>query len=203
MSKPTPLPPCDLIMKGGVTSGVVYPKMISRLARDFQFKNIGGTSTGAIAAAACAAAELGRQSGRNPQAFTALEQLPEELGNDGQLLGLFQPAPALRPHFRLALAFIGHRSLRRTLWQLVWQVAPMLLWLAITAAACALVAWDWLATICPGSPLSCAWQWRPGCLADSERSVSDQGQVRQSDIFEPSCCVKFRNVVWGVGGEAL
>jgi hypothetical protein len=101
-------------MKGGVTSGIVYPRLASRLAQDFQFKNIGGTSAGAIAAAACAAAEYGRQSGKNPHAFTQLEDLPTELGatTDGLsgMLRLFQPAPALRRHFGLALSVIGARK---------------------------------------------------------------------------------------------
>ena len=56
-----PAPPgepeiCDLIMKGGITSGVVYPLAIVELAQKYRFKNIGGTSAGAIAAAAAAAA---------------------------------------------------------------------------------------------------------------------------------------------------
>jgi Patatin-like phospholipase len=54
-SNPTKL--CDVVMKGGITSGVVYPKAISELARVYSFKNIGGASAGAIAAAAAAAAE--------------------------------------------------------------------------------------------------------------------------------------------------
>jgi len=132
-------------MKGGVTSGIVYPKMISRLARDFQFKNIGGTSAGAIAAAACAAAELGRQSGRNPGAFDAVDSLPEELGKSGphgsRLMALFQPAPALRAHFRLALAFLGHRSPARTLWQLVAQVVRFTPWLGLTLSGWVGIAW--------------------------------------------------------------
>jgi len=144
MTPPLPRPHCDLIMKGGITSGIVYPRMISRLARDFQFKNIGGTSAGAIAAAACAAAELGRQSGRNPGAFDALDTLPEELGKSGphgsRLLALFQPAPALRAHFHLALAFLGHRSPARTLWQLVTQVVRFTPWLVLTLLAWAGVA---------------------------------------------------------------
>ena len=41
---------CDLVMKGGITSGIVYPNAVLALARDFRFKNIGGTSAGAIAA---------------------------------------------------------------------------------------------------------------------------------------------------------
>jgi hypothetical protein len=132
-------------MKGGVTSGIVYPRMISRLARDFQFKNIGGTSAGAIAAAACAAAELGRQSGRHPDAFAMLDTLPDELGQSGphgsRLLGLFQPADGLRRHFRLARAFLAHRSPARTLWQLIAEVVPFTPWLMLTLASWVAVAW--------------------------------------------------------------
>jgi predicted acylesterase/phospholipase RssA len=47
---------CDLVMKGGITSGIVYPPAIAKLAREYRFKNIGGTSAGAIAAAVAAAA---------------------------------------------------------------------------------------------------------------------------------------------------
>ena len=97
--------PCDLVMKGGITSGVVYPKLIGRLAQDYQFKCIGGTSAGAIAAAGCAAAELGRQTGKNPKSFEDLGKLPGELGTPKgepiapMLFHLFQPAPNLRSHF--------------------------------------------------------------------------------------------------------
>jgi predicted acylesterase/phospholipase RssA len=48
---------CDLVMKGGITSGVVYPKAIDELAHEYMFKNIGGTSAGAIAASLTAAAD--------------------------------------------------------------------------------------------------------------------------------------------------
>jgi predicted acylesterase/phospholipase RssA len=51
------LPPCDLVMKGGITSGIVYPTLALTLARKYRFASIGGTSAGAIAAALCAAAE--------------------------------------------------------------------------------------------------------------------------------------------------
>jgi predicted acylesterase/phospholipase RssA len=50
----------DLTMQGGATSGVVYPMAICELATRFKFRNIGGASAGAIAAALTAAAELGR-----------------------------------------------------------------------------------------------------------------------------------------------
>ena len=35
---------CDIVMKGGITSGVVYPQAITTLAERYDFKNIGGTS---------------------------------------------------------------------------------------------------------------------------------------------------------------
>jgi hypothetical protein len=44
-------PFCDVVMKGGVTSGVVYPFTICHIASEFLIRNIGGTSIGAIAAA--------------------------------------------------------------------------------------------------------------------------------------------------------
>ena len=47
---------CDLVMKGGITSGIVYPNAVLALAKQYRLKNIGGTSAGAIAAAVCAAA---------------------------------------------------------------------------------------------------------------------------------------------------
>ena len=47
---------CDIVMKGGITSGVVYPHAICELARTYRFVDVGGTSAGAIAAAAAAAA---------------------------------------------------------------------------------------------------------------------------------------------------
>src|SRR5580700_5527586 len=54
---------CDVVMKGGITSGVVYPKAVVTLAKAFGLKNIGGTSAGAIAAAAAAAAEFAKRKG--------------------------------------------------------------------------------------------------------------------------------------------
>ena len=59
---------CDLIMKGGVTSGIVYPGAIGAIAHRYRLRSIGGTSAGAIAAAAAAAMEYGLRSGRNAQA---------------------------------------------------------------------------------------------------------------------------------------
>jgi len=96
---------CDLIMKGGVTSGVAYPGAVAGLATSYRLKNIGGTSAGAMAAVLAAAAEYRRQRvlAGNPTAsdetaragFTELAALAAELGRD--LASLFEPVPVLRP----------------------------------------------------------------------------------------------------------
>jgi cyanophycinase len=38
---------CDLVMKGGVTSGVIYPGAIAAIAATYRLRAIGGTSAGA------------------------------------------------------------------------------------------------------------------------------------------------------------
>ncbi|HEV8630869.1 MAG TPA: SuhR protein, partial [Thermoanaerobaculia bacterium] len=73
---------CDLVMKGGITSGVIYPPLVARLARRFRLRNIGGTSAGAIAAAAAAAAQHGVRHG-NAHALEELAALPAVLGKPG------------------------------------------------------------------------------------------------------------------------
>src|ERR1700736_13392 len=69
---------CDLVMKGGITSGIVYPAAVLELAQKYRFRNIGGTSVGAIAATVVAAAEYGRQSGTGT-GFAELEALNQEM----------------------------------------------------------------------------------------------------------------------------
>lgn len=85
---------CDLVLTGGVASGVVYPWAIVELARAFRFRNIGGTSVGAMAAALAAAAEYGRRTGYEAP-FETLRRLPAALGEDvgdrrTRMLSLFQ-----------------------------------------------------------------------------------------------------------------
>ncbi len=94
--KPDPNRFCDLVLTGGVASGVVYPWAIVELARAYRFKNIGGTSVGAMAAALAAAAEYGRQTGFE-SSFEPLRRVPAALGeamdDNGRtrMLSLFQP----------------------------------------------------------------------------------------------------------------
>jgi len=97
---------CDIVMKGGITSGVVYPLAINELAQIYKFKNIGGTSAGAIAAAAAAAAEYCRKANGSDDGFAAVANLPEELAG-GALEKLFQPQFSTRSLFNLGLTFVG------------------------------------------------------------------------------------------------
>lgn len=122
---------CDLVLEGGVTSAVVYAGLVQRLAQDYRFRSVGGTSAGAVAASAAAVAELARHKTGTDAAFRALETFVAELaapapGGGTHLLELFHPQPATRPVFAVLLAAlrvpgeagIGGRvvaALRRTL----------------------------------------------------------------------------------------
>lgn len=94
-----PAKECDFVMKGGITSGVVYPPSILELQQEFRFRNVGGTSAGAIAAALTAAAELGRATG----GFKRLRERSAELGDGENLLNLFAPQDLTRPLLKTAI----------------------------------------------------------------------------------------------------
>lgn len=105
---------CDLIMKGGITSGVVYPLAACKLAKVYRLKSVGGSSAGAIAAAAAACAELGRGTG----GFARLEHLPTDLsqlvdGRRSRLFTLFQPQPRMRRLFELVTSGLGTSGWKR------------------------------------------------------------------------------------------
>jgi hypothetical protein len=103
---------CDIVMAGGVTSGIIYPGAVAMIARRYSFHCIGGTSVGAIAAAVTAAAEYGRRTGLNPNAFAQLADLPRslgDLGHDGhtRLFHLFRPQKETKPLFALIAPIFG------------------------------------------------------------------------------------------------
>jgi predicted acylesterase/phospholipase RssA len=105
---------CDLVMKGGITSGVVYPLAVCELAKVYRLRSVGGSSAGAIAAAAAAAAEYGRAHG----GFERLARLPHDLtdrvqGDESRLFTLFQPQPRMRRLFALVSAGLGTVGLAR------------------------------------------------------------------------------------------
>jgi hypothetical protein len=122
---------CDVIMKGGITSGVVYPLALTELARQFRFSQVGGTSAGAIAAAAAAAAEYGRNV--PGKGFVLLAKLPAEVGEI--LFSLFQPTASLQPMFDIAVAAIGNDSTTK---KAIRMIGAALAGFAYAAAAGAL-----------------------------------------------------------------
>lgn len=95
---------CDVVMKGGTSSGVIYPSALHEFARSHRIRGIGGTSAGAIAAAFGAAAEHGRATG----GFDRLEGVPAQLG-EGRLARLFQPTDATAPLLRILFRVLALR----------------------------------------------------------------------------------------------
>lgn len=116
---------CDVIMKGGITSGVVYPHAVCRLATRYRLKKLGGASAGAIAAALAVAAEFARTHRADADAdaeasvtvdhersgFVGLHAVPDELG--AKLGLLFQPAPATSAAYGLLSTWLRLKPPRR------------------------------------------------------------------------------------------
>ncbi|HEX2382758.1 MAG TPA: hypothetical protein VHI95_08990 [Acidimicrobiales bacterium] len=97
---------CDLVMKGGITSGIVYPLAACELARTHKFINIGGSSAGAIAACMVAAAECGRDDG----GFKRLAALPDEIGPT--LPKLFTPGARTRTAHAALMGWLDPKATR-------------------------------------------------------------------------------------------
>jgi predicted acylesterase/phospholipase RssA len=127
---------CDIVMKGGITSGVVYPYAVCELAQTYRFQSVGGTSAGAIAAAATAAAEHGRGKG----GFNKLAELPKWLREGTNLRDLFQPQPETSRLFAVLLAGIDRGS-RAAIWTAVRGHKPATVAGALPALLLGLAMW--------------------------------------------------------------
>jgi hypothetical protein len=124
-------------MKGGITSGIVYPNAVLALAREYRFKNIGGTSAGAIAAAASAAAAYGdrcKTVGKEPAndpamvGFDGLQIVSKKLSRQGFIYSLFQPAWGAQNTYRLVVILAGNAGTFRKVVALlvtVLAIAPV------------------------------------------------------------------------------
>lgn len=88
---------CDIVMKGGITSGVVYPLTVVELAKKFRFRNIGGLGR-SPGSGDHPAAEFNRAGG----GFERVERIPGEVAK--KLRGFFQPVPRLAPLFEVLMA---------------------------------------------------------------------------------------------------
>ena len=91
-------------MKGGITSGVVYPGAITRIAKDFRFRNLGGASAGAIAAVAAAACEYRRNQAVRARTTSSTRCSTRSAARFVQ--SLFQPTAEAKPAFDLALRLV-------------------------------------------------------------------------------------------------
>ena len=102
---------CDLTMRGGTTSGVVYPLAVASLARHYEFKQIGGASAGAIAAGFTAAAERGRGTGGFEKLTKLIDWFTSGSGAERwRLAQLFQPAEKTRALYRIVVATMQKRE---------------------------------------------------------------------------------------------
>jgi deferrochelatase/peroxidase EfeB/predicted acylesterase/phospholipase RssA len=103
---------CDVVMEGGVTSGIIYASAVSELANYYRFRSIGGSSIGAFAAALTAAAEYRRRTG-SVAGFERVDKLPTKLaeleGNRTLLERLFRPQKGTRRLFAIFLATLGDK----------------------------------------------------------------------------------------------
>jgi hypothetical protein len=107
---------CSLVMKGGITSGVIYPRAVCQIATSHRLVHIGGTSAGAIAAGAAAAAEFARNTGAcahgarsvgYPRLAALPDTLVEKAHGHTKMYHLFQPQPTTRALYRLVAVWIG------------------------------------------------------------------------------------------------
>ena len=74
---------CDVVMEGGVTSGIIYASAVVELAKSYRFHSIGGSSIGAFAAALTAAAEYRRRKG-SVQGFQLMANAPTEIAAEDE-----------------------------------------------------------------------------------------------------------------------
>jgi predicted acylesterase/phospholipase RssA len=137
---------CDIVMKGGITSGVVYPGAIARLAEEYRFRAIGGTSAGAIAAAILAAAEYRRQKKkpsdeRPTDGFHQVQDLPtllgEKHGGERLLMSLFQADKPTKGLFKVLKGFLKHGKLGGV--PLIWFSLPLFPVLGVALMALCIV----------------------------------------------------------------
>lgn len=139
---------CDLVMRGGITSGIVYPRAIAKLAETYDFRSIGGTSAGAIAAAATAAAQLGANNGDDR--FQTIYELPKKLAElkDGKstLERLFQPQPGTSRLFSLLVSGLEREGKLKKILRIVTTGLANYWCYSIAGAAVTLIPLLWVAS---------------------------------------------------------
>jgi deferrochelatase/peroxidase EfeB/predicted acylesterase/phospholipase RssA len=150
---------CDIVMEGGVTSGIIYASAVAELAKSYRFKSIGGSSIGAFAAALTAAAEYRRRHG-SIEGFQLMASLPNVLAEEDdkgrtRLLRMFRPQDATRRLFEIFLAMLGDKwnvsrvlcGLRAAIWQYRGPVlVAVVVTLVLVLAGPLVLPWDSLSS---------------------------------------------------------
>jgi hypothetical protein len=135
-------------MRGGITSGIVYPRAIAKLAKTYNFRSIGGTSAGAIAAAATAAAQFGANNGDDR--FQTIYELPRKLAElkDGKstLERLFQPQPGTSRLFSLLMSGLEREGKLKKILRIVGTGLANYWCYSIAGAAVTLIPLLWVAS---------------------------------------------------------
>jgi hypothetical protein len=159
--------PCSVVLEGGVTSAVIYASLLARLSRHYAYRQLGGASSGAIAATAAAAAEFARASspttaattGPAPVAaavdpFAELGKFPRQLAKTDPLgrtalYNLFQPSTEARASFLVAMAALEKErdegwwaACRRVVLALMMHFWPAALLLITSLVGLAVLATD-------------------------------------------------------------
>ena len=112
---------CDLVMRGGVTSGAVYPSALQEISKRYRLRNVGGASAGAIAAVGAAACEYGRR--RDVAAFDRLMDVIDEITKERFVRDLFQPKKDTKLAFDVGLRIAtSSRSYPLRLLRAGWDV---------------------------------------------------------------------------------
>ena len=129
---------CDVVMEGGVTSGIIYASAVAELAKHYRFTGIGGSSIGAFAAALTAAAEYRRRGG-STEGFVWLAGLPdllaeEDAAGNTKLRSMFKPHERTRRLFEIFLATLGYDAApRRYIYGLVAALRQYRGWVFVAA----------------------------------------------------------------------
>jgi predicted acylesterase/phospholipase RssA len=159
MAKTPYAPQCDLVLEGGVTSALIYIGLITKLSQTYVFRRLGGSSSGAIAAAAGAIAQRANLEGLKPTsanvdanaAFAGLADFPKVLSatnhaGDTVLFKLFQAQAGTRRCWHIVAAALKHKheGVLRTLWHMLLALFAQFPLPAVLGAVLGLVPALWL-----------------------------------------------------------
>lgn len=195
---------CDVVMKGGITSGVLYPLAVCELAETYRLRSVGGTSAGAIAAAAAAAAEYGRHSTGPGSGFDSLAVWPDWLAEDDHLVDLFTPPPGTKrarslligalqgtPKPWLAMRVVAQSITSRRWWAPALAALPGVLLVVAVAVASIDPTWLWLTGLIAAALVGATGLLAGGALAfvlNTAKAIEDNmyGLVSGSAAWDGS-----------------